>query len=308
MKVRNSPHFRPYRNCSRLLTLVLSAIALPLLTGCYSVRTRSVMRTVLAPHILDATVEQLKQRLEMQYNAIQTINASVDIAASTGGEHEGKVKEIPTLAGYIFLRKPADLRMLLLVPVFRSRALDMVSNGDQFKLLISAPKVRAVEGADVMTVSSKNGLENLRPTIIRDALLIPPVMPEEYVTLTEGSRILPALAGTKETIEEPDYDLRVQHTKSDHELELVRVIHFGRITLQPYEQDIYDHKGRIVTIVKYDKYQKSGEVGFPMSILITRPLDEYKLQINFTKLMLDQKLADDEFVLNFPEGIPVQKM
>ena len=303
------PHSGPRRSFFRTVVLLMPLMgAFSLLSGCYSIRTRSVTRTVLAPHILDANVEQLKQRLETQYAAIQTVNASVDIAASTGGEHEGKVKEIPTLAGYIFLRKPADLRVLLLVPVFRSRALDMVSDGNQFKLLISAPKVRAVEGADVMTVPSKNGLENLRPNIIRDALQIPPVLPEEYVTLSEGSRMLPPVAGSKETVEEPDYDLKVLHTKTDHELELVRVIHFGRVSLQPYEQDIYDHSGRIITIVKYDRYQKNGDIDFPMSILITRPLDEYKLQINFTKLVLNQKLTDDEFVLKFPEGVPVQKM
>ena len=44
--------------------------------------------------------------------------------------------EYTSLKGYIFVRKPGDLRVLLQLPVMGSRALDMVSDGRQFTLLI----------------------------------------------------------------------------------------------------------------------------------------------------------------------------
>ena len=37
---------------------------------------------------------------------------------------------------------------------------------------------------------SKNGLENLRPAVFLDSLLVPGVEPKEYVTMTESSRVL----------------------------------------------------------------------------------------------------------------------
>ena len=278
-----------------------------LLTGCYSARVRTVGHVVVIQKVLDATLEQLLSQLAQQDTAIQTLSASVDFTATTGGQHEGQVKENPTFAGYILLRRPADMHVIMLAPVFRSRALEMVSDGKQFKLFIPS-RNKAVVGADEFTQSGKNGLENLRPYIVRDALLIPTANADEFVSLTKDSRILPPAAGKKDSTEEPDYDVTILRHRQDRVLETVRVIHFGRVTLKPYRQDIYDHDGRIVTTVRYDKYQKFGDVTYPTSILISRPLDEYTLRLDISKLTINQKLDDEQFVLKFPEGVPITTM
>jgi outer membrane lipoprotein-sorting protein len=288
----------------------LSLLLLLPLAGCYGVRTHTVNHTIVVPHVLDATVEQLITRLDTQYNAIQSLNASVDITASEGSEHTGEVKDIPTFSGFIWLRKPSDLRVLLQLPVLRSRALDMVSDGKSFKLVIP-PKGKAIVGSEEVTTPSKNGLENLRPGIIRDALLIPPLGPDDLVALTEGSRLIPAPVtkhgDRKETLEEPDYDLAIGRSVGKHILERERVIHISRVTLLPYRQEIYSH-GKIVTRVDYDRYQKFGDIDFPMSIVITRPIDEYKLKLDFSRLTLNQTMTDDTFVLNIPSDLVVTKM
>jgi len=296
------------RSARRTLLALLAPIVLMPLAGCLSVRVRAVNRTVIADHVLDSTLDQLVQRLDSQYAAVQTMNAKIEITASTGGEHEGEVKDYPTLTGLVILRKASDLRVLMQAPVIRSTALDMVSDGKTFKLLIAPPRSKAVEGVDTCFGPSKTGLQSLRPCIIRDALLIPAKLPDEFVTITQSSRILPPIKGKKELVEEPDYDLTVLRTRSDHVLEPIRVIHISRVTLQPYRQDVFDAQGRIVTIVTYNHYQKFGEVDFPMSILIERPLDEYKLNLAVSKLTLNQKVDDDAFVFKFPEGLPVEKM
>lgn len=285
----------------------LSLAATLALTGCYSIHTSKVPLTVLAPNVLDATLPQLLTRLATQDEAIQTLNASVDIMATTGGQHEGEVKETPTFAGYIFLRRPADLRVLMLVPVLRSRALDMVSDGKDFKLLIPS-KNKAVIGSDEFSATSRNGLENLRPYIIREALLIPTATPDQYTTLSRGSRIIPPLPGKKVATEEPDYDVTILRIKQDHVLEKVRVIHFGRVTLEPYQQDIYDNEGRIATTITYGKYQKYGDIDYPSSIVLIRPVDEYKLKIDVTKMVFNGKLDDLQFALKIPDGVVIQKM
>jgi outer membrane lipoprotein-sorting protein len=47
---------------------------------------------------------------------------------------------------------------------------------------------------------------------------------------------------------------------------------------------------------------------FPMLVTIRRPLDEYTLKIEVTKLSLNEKLEDDQFELKIPPGITIQKM
>lgn len=291
---------------------LMGAMSLLPLAGCLSVRTRAVDKTILVPNVQEATLDELLKRMAERYAAVNTLNLSVNIQASTGGAHQGEVKEYPSFAGYIFLRKPEDLRVLMLVPFVRSRALDMVSDGKNFKLLISAPRAKAIVGPEAMTSPSKNGLENLRPNIIRDALQIPPVEPDEYVALTTGFRILAPAHGRKEAIEEPDYDLTILRRKSGEAnvrvLERVRVIHIGRLTLLPYRQDLFDASGHLVTTIEYGKFQKFGDAMYPTSIFLKRPIDEYTLQIDVTKLVVNQPLDDEQFKLTIPDGVPVQQM
>ena len=285
---------------------LLLVTAMLVTTGCRSVR--QVNKTVLAPHLMDATLEQLLARMNAQYAAVQSFTARVNIASSSGGSRTGQITENPTLAGIIILRKPSDLRVLMLKPVLGSRAIDMVSDGKNFKLFYSAiSKTGAYEGPDAPPAKpTKTGLESLRPNIIRDALQVPSVQPDEFISETEDSRILTP-AHSKQAIEEPDYDVAFLRERQNHVLETVRVVHISRTSLLPYQQDIYQN-GHIVTTVVYDNYQKFGEVDFPMSISITRPLDQYSLKVTVNKITLNEKIDDEQFVLKFPEGIVVQKM
>lgn len=294
----------------RVLTVAVVGTSALSLTGCLSltIHRRSVNKTVRAPMVMDATVEQLNERIAEQYVAVKSLNAAIDIKASVGGSSVGEIKEYPEFSGYILMRKPDDMRVFMLVPVVRSLALDMVSDGKDFKLLIP-PKSKAIVGSDQEVASpSKNGLENLRPYIIRDALLVPPVLPEELVTLTQDSRILPAAPGKKELTEEPDYDLTVSRIKTGNVLETVRVVHISRVTMKPYQQDVYDQAGRLVTMVTYANYTRFGNIDIPMSILVSRPIDQYSLQITINKLTLNQQLDNEQFVLKIPDNIPIQKM
>ncbi len=288
------------------VALLLTAL-IPGLTGCLGVRTRTVQKTVLAEHVQDATLDQLLMGMAARYAAIQTLTETVSVTATSGSEHTGEVKELPAFSGYILLRKPMDIQVLLKVPVLGSMALDMVDDGKTSKLLVPSKNI-AIVGSDEMTGPPKQGLENLRAAVIRDALLVPGIDPDQFVTLTMGSRILKERTKRQEAIEEPDYDLSILSTKQGHELELVRVIHISRVTLLPYQQDMYDHSGHMVEMVKYDKYQRFGEIDYPMSIFIRRPVEELTLQIEITKLVPNQQLDDEQFTLKFPEGMTVKNM
>ena len=294
----------------RVVAVTAVGLAVSSLTGCerLALHKRAVNKTILAPHVMNASLDELNGQLAAQYAAVHTLSAKVNIKVSTGGKAEGEVTEvIPLFSGFILMRKPSDLRTILQLPVVGSLALDMVSDGKTFKLVVP-PKRIAREGSEELVTQSAKGFENLRPNVIRDALLVPPVGDDEFVSETQDARILPPAPGKKVSTEEPDYDLTVTRRKTGNELQTIRVTHISRVTLKPYQQDIYDTTGHLVEIVKYDKYQKFGGIDFPMSISIEMPIYEYSLQIDITRLTLNQDMDDEQFKFNFPEGIPIQKM
>ncbi|MEO8736707.1 MAG: hypothetical protein ABI380_09230 [Edaphobacter sp.] len=278
----------------------------PGLTGCLS-HTRIVPRTHLAEVVMSTTLDQLIRQVNTRFDAIQTMKATVEISASTGGSLQGKVTESPSFSGYIFLRKPEDLRVILLVPVLRNQAMDMVSDGKNWKLWIP-PRNRAMEGTSQVTAPSKNGLENLRPAVFFDSLLVRGLQSNEIVSLTSDIRIVPNPKKKNELVEEPDYDLQILSQPEGQTEHTLRVIHISRVNLLPYQQDIYNTDGKVVTQAVYSNYQDFGSSPFPTKIVITRPLDQYSLTVTITKLTLNQKLDNDQFEMKIPDTVPIQKM
>jgi outer membrane lipoprotein-sorting protein len=277
------------------------------LTGCSTVH---LVQQVQAPeNYKSATVDELEQQVSQRDAALQTLKASVVITASVGGGTTGKVTEYTSFKGYIYVQKPRNLRVLLQVPVIGSRAMDMASNGNTFTLMRTSTHGDIwMQGTNTVSKPSKNGLENLRPPVFFGSLLVPGVKPDEAVTLTNSTRVIQPQIKKHPAIAEPDYDLTVMKTESHNHFLTERVIHISRVTMLPYEQDIYDDSGQTVTVATYDKYQQYNGQQFPTVINISRPLDQYSLKIEVTKLALNEKLDDDQFVLEIPEGVTVQKL
>src|SRR3981189_2942463 len=112
----------------------------PALTGCLT-HIRAVPKTRPAEVVMSATLDQLLTQVDTRFNEIQSLNASVEIVASEGGSRQGQIKEFPSFSGYIFLRKPENLRVLMRLPLLGSQALDMVSDGKSWKLWIPPKKL-----------------------------------------------------------------------------------------------------------------------------------------------------------------------
>ncbi len=278
-------------------------------TGCFST-TRMVQRTQAPDVYRSASVETLEKILSDRDDAMKTLNLQVLVTASVGGSKEGKVTEYTSFKGYIFIQKPSDVRVILQLPVIGSRALDVVGNADTFTLVHATAGHGDVwmTGSNVVKTPSKNGVENLRPPVFLDSLLVPGVKDNEYVSLEESTRVLEPPTKHQPAIEEPDYDLRISKTVTDHILQPVRIVHISRVNMLPFQQDIYDDHGQIVTQATYEAYQAYGTEQFPTLITIKRPLDEYTLKINVTKLTLNQPFDSDQFELKIPDTATVKKM
>src|SRR5271165_4700299 len=189
---------------------VLAALLLPALSGCLY-HTRKVQVLKAPAVVMNAKAENLVERINQQFAAIQTLNATVYFQAQVGGTHKGAVTDYSSFRGYILMRKPEDLRVLGLVPVLHTRAFDLASKGSAFKLLIP-PKNKAIIGTSPVTRKSANTLENLRPNVFFDSMLIQSVSPESQVYVTGESRNYMD-ADKKHLLEEPVYDLAILRRK-----------------------------------------------------------------------------------------------
>jgi outer membrane lipoprotein-sorting protein len=287
----------------RYRALLVFLAVLPL-GGCLF-RSRIVDRPMSTAPLKSATQEQLIEYVNTQASRIHSMQATVDIDTSVGGEKKGKITDYEEIRGYVLARKPAMLRMIGLMPIVRTTAFDMVSDGQDFKLWIP-PKNRFVLGRnDVETLNPKQPLENLRPQHIYDSLLLREINPDpkiEIATMTSRQETVVDKHGRK--MDQPDYELVVAH-KGANGWFTSRVIVFSRTDLLPHRQYVYDEKGNEATTSRYEAYKAYNGVNFPNQIEIERPQEEYDITLTIVKLQLNEALTDDQFLLEQPHGAEV---
>lgn len=281
---------------------VLVLLATFPLSGCLF-HTRKVEPSV-SPYVLkSASKPELISYINSEAAKIQTMNATVDIDTEVGGAKKGKITEYKEIRGYVLARKPAMLRMIGLLPIVRSRAFDMVSDGQEFKVWIPTKNRFVVGRNDQVTPNPQQPLENLRPQIIYDALLLRPIDEQnESAILKEDREPVSGEKGKK--YEQPDYVIDIVHGQGANAW-LSREIIFNRANLLPDRQLIYDERGTLVTDARYSKYQDYNEVLFPSRIEIIRPQEEYDITLNMVKLDLNQPLSNEKFTLEQPAGAQV---
>jgi uncharacterized protein DUF4292 len=274
--------------------------ALPL-SGCLF-RTRPVEEQYSKAQLKESSQQGLIDAINRQAETIQSLKATLDIDTSAGGVKKGHITDYKEIRGYVLARTPASLHMIGLMPIVRTTAFDMVSDGQQFKLWIP-PKNRFVLGLNGMpTPNTDQPMENIRPQNIYEALLIPPIKDSEIAVLENGYESLHDAKGHR--VLQEDYELVVIR-KFDKGWGLSRKIVFGRIDLKPHRQFIYDEDGRVATDAKYAEYKDYDGVSYPSRIEIYRPQEEYDITMNMLKVEINHALTDDQFVLEQPAGADV---
>jgi len=283
----------------RLLILLLAMLPT---TGCLF-RTRPVEETYSTVPLKESSQSALIESINQQAEKIQSLQATVDIDTSVGGAKKGHVTDYKEIRGYVLARKPAMLHMIGLLPVVRTTAFDMVSDGQEFKLWIP-PKNRFVVGRnDQQTHDSDQPMESIRPQDIYDALLIRAIDPERDIAVLEnGFEILHDVKGRR--VLQEDYELVVIR-KGAAGWSLSRKIVLSRTDLQPHRQYIYDEQGNLATDARYANYKDYDGVSFPSRIEIFRPHEEYDITLNMLKLEINKPLRDDQFALQQPPGAEV---
>lgn len=293
----------------RFRLLSLPALALPfLLSGCAMISTHRKLPVPIAPAVVQtATPEQLVARLNEGWDNLQTLTVRVQLQLSVVQSSIGRATDYTSIPGIILLRKPSMLRVYGQVPVIGTRALDMVSDGKNFKLWIPS-KSKVFEGSNKLHEKSANLIENIRPDFFFDALAVRGVDPEDDYGVAADSETLED-ASKKHLLFTPEYNLTIMQPKpGTREFKPLRVVTFHREDLLPYEQDLYDDQGNLETHVSYANYQSFGGDKYPSTITIKRPNEGFQIVLTVQSVKENQPLKDETFQLEIPAGTQVQNL
>lgn len=242
------------------------------------------------PPMLIASAQQLLANLQTEANAVRTLNARVELRASSGGPKSGVVTKYREVTAYLLVRKPDEIRLIGQFSIIGT-IFDMASVGNRFELYIPEQGKFYIGLNNVVPPAIKNPLERLRPQVILESLLINPVSPPQRVATMNDQSASAA-----------EYDLLVFAPGRNGIDQLVRKVIFSRYNLLPLEQIIYDGKGFPATQVTYSHFRYTQGVWLPWQILIVRPAEEYSIRLKIKYLKLNQPLARNKFLLRQPPG------
>ena len=240
-----------------------------------------------------ATRAELVQDLEAKSNSIQTLQGTVSLDLSGGGAKSGVLTEYHQTTGYVVVDRPKQIRFKVVAPIVLSTIVDMVSDGRQYRVSIPV-KNQFLVGDVNAPANSKTALVNLRPQHLLDGLFID-VRP--YLNKAQVKSVLEeAVQGRR------SYYVLSFINIGGSEAQLMEKLWIDRTDMQVSRKQVFAKEGRLETDVEYLDYQSEGAESFPQTVVIQRPLEEYTVKMTFLKAAFNQKLADDTFNLERPDG------
>jgi outer membrane lipoprotein-sorting protein len=241
----------------------------------------------------NATREELLHQIEERSNSIQTLQGTIFLDLSGGGAKSGVLTEYHQTTAYVVVDRPQQIRFKVVVPIVLSTIADMVSDGRQVRVSIPL-KNQFVVGSASEPLVTKTALANLRPQHLLDGMFV------DIRPYLKNPRV-------KALMEESVQGRRSYYVFSFIDIsgdyaELLEKLWIDRTDMQISRKELFGKDGRVETEVEYSNYQADGENLFPHTIMIQRPVEEYTLKMAFQKATLNQKLSEDAFNLQRPEG------
>ena len=253
------------------------------------------------PVAKDATREELLEAYNLIERGTKTLNATVELKPTAGSKYSGVIDEYHEVKAFLLAARPAEIRVIGQAPVIGTTVFDMASDGETFQVSIPSKK-KFLVGAVATERASSKPIENLRPQHLLDALLWPEIRKEESVTLREFND------------ENARYYV-LTVLRGGYQVEVLREIWFDRSDLRVKRMQNFGPKGLLLADVRLADWQPSdtlpGQNGstapptaalFPRTIRIERPHDDYKLDLQVTRVTLNDEIPAERFKLEQPAG------
>ena len=261
-------------------------------SGCLVRTTRNGAAPVA---LRTASLDQLLDQLKV-YSGVKSVTMNVTIQLSVESDDRAEVKEYTDAPGFILLRRPHDIRVLAQVPVVRSTAFDMVSDGETFSVHLPS-KNRYLVGTNQLEKPSSKRVENVRPQHLLEALFIDGPRDGELVLL-DGA-VDGGLAY---------HVVEIISREHDGHYRLVRKFWFERRELNLTRQQIFDENANMVTDARYGNWNAGGIESFAQRVTVSRPADGYQIGLIIQKASVNNEIGDDRFAMEPPAGVTVERI
>jgi len=261
-------------------------------------------RTVVAQKSIskDATREDLLASYNQIARGTKTLNATVVLKPTAGSKYSGVIDEYHEVKAFLLAARPSQIRVIGQAPVVGTTVFDMASDGETFRVSIPS-KNKFLVGPVAAEHASSKPIENLRPQHLLDALLWPEIRKEESVTLREFND------------ENARYYV-LTVLRGGYQVEVLREIWFDRADLQVARLLTFGPKGVLLSEAHLSDWQPSDAANgqaaqstsppaapsFPRAIRIERPHDDYKLDLQVSKIIMNEEIPAERFKLDQPEG------
>jgi hypothetical protein len=248
----------------------------------------------------DATREELLEKYNAMAKGVKSVNATVELKPTAGSKYSGLIEEYHEVKAFLLAERPAYIRMIGQAPVIGKTVFDMASDAETFRVSIPS-KNKFLVGPIALERTSSKPIENLRPQHLLDALLWSEIRKEEDVLFEEFND------------EKARYYV-LTVLRGGYRTEILRKIWFNRTDLQVARLQEFGPRGALLSDVRYydwqvlngDQEQTAGTApavtAFPRTIQIDRPHDDYRLDLQVTKLMLNEDIPAERFKLEQPAG------
>ena len=291
---------RTYRARLRVLWLV-SITSWLLFSGCAMNQPVAKKPTAAPVPLQTATREDLIAQYNRQANGVTSINASVTMTLTAGSAYSGVIKQYHEVSGFILAEKPAKIRVIGQAPVVGTNIFDMESDGQTFNIFIPSQNKFLTGPANLERPSAKP-IENLRPQHLTSAIFWQPIPDSAPVLIENASEaggqfyvltVIRIAGGARGAPKE---------ASPRTNWEIARKIWFDRTNLSISRLQTYDAGGKIASDIRYTRWDAFDSVKYPRQIGLSRPANDYALQIGITKATFNEPLPDDRFVLRKPPG------
>jgi outer membrane lipoprotein-sorting protein len=247
----------------------------------------------------DATREDLLEAYNSIARSTKSLNATVELKPTAGSTYSGVIDEYHEVKAFLLAERPAQIRVIGQAPVIGTTVFDMASDGETFRVSIPSKNKFIVGPVGAERASSKP-IENLRPQHLLDALLWPEIRKEESVTLREFND------------ENARYYV-LTVLRGGYQVEVLREVWFDRADLHVTRMETFGPKGALLSDVHLSDWQpvdtaagqaasSNGAASFPRAIRIERPHDDYKLDLQVTKIIMNEEIPAERFKLEQPAG------
>jgi len=281
--------------------LILALLAFMGSAGC---GIKKQTRIEVPQKILDAKTATFGELLEIvnSYDTILNLTCNpvkVTLTLEKLESEEEVLDEYKKVSGYLLLRRPDSIRLVVQEPIIKTALADLVSVEDDFSIFMrrSNKFYRGKNSAKVLIVEDSPDSPEIpiRPGDLFEALL-----PKKMDLNSPGIRI----SMTEDIDSEAKYYvLSAIKIPETGRAQILRRIWIERSKLEIARQRLFGEEGQITGDISYSNMELRDGYSLPKVIYMNRPYEGYsfEIELNRDRCRINSGIRDEAFILEPPE-------